>query len=215
MIPLEVLSSIIKWWTESGKTYPWRESRDPFHILIAEIMLQRTRRDKVAEVFPKFVKKFPDAKSVAEADLEELRKVLKPLGLAHRVPRMKKLAEIVARSGGVPEKYEDLLSLPGVGPYIASAVLCFGFGQPISVVDANIVRVVARITGLKTTGKREQDKKLVEEILLNSVPPRMFRKVNLAMLDLAWELCKPRNPICKPCPVRNNCNHFLRRSEHE
>ena len=181
---------------------------------MAELMLQRTKADQVASIYEKFISTFPNLQSLARADIEQLSKLLEPLGLLHRIPRFKRMAEfIVERYGGsVPSRLAELLKIPGVGRYIAHAVLCFGYGEDVPVVDANVVRVYSRIFGLKLKARPHTDKKLWE-LATRLVPPGKAREFNEAILDFAALVCKPRKPECSRCPVVEICQYNRRKNE--
>src|SRR5579884_1512194 len=140
------------WGLENERLFPWRTTENPFHILIAELMLRRTQARQVVPVYQQFVAQYPDAQMLAKAPPEEVARLLFPLGLAWRVPAFQQMAQVIVveHGGQVPLHYETLLTLPGVGDYVASAVCCFASGQAIPIIDTNTVRVVGRLFGVAT-----------------------------------------------------------------
>ena len=167
-------------------------------------MLQRTQVRQVTPIFEKFIQKFPEPRPVSEKDLEEL---LFPLGLKHRIKRVANLMTKLASIREVPNTMEDLLKLPGVGVYIASAVLCFGFGQDVPVVDPNVVRVLSRVMGFRSAKKRPHTDPKIWEFAARIVPKQMGRAFNEALIDFGALICKPK-PICKECPMPDICYYF-------
>lgn len=180
-------------------------------MLIAELMLQRTRADQVANVYDAFMKRFPGPRVAAAADPGEITSILEHLGLRHRIPRFIQLFRKLSTEydGTVPPKFEHLIDLPGVGRYIASAVLCFGFGEPVPVVDANVVRVLRRFFGLSSAKKRAHTDPLFWNFSRKLLPGNKEVEFNEAILDFAAIICKSK-PQCKTCPVSSNCQYFKR-----
>ena len=206
-VPIEQLhTDLLHWWNTNSRNFPWRDTRNPFHILISEIMLRRTRAEQVVPVYVEFVSKYPDPQSLKNADAKEIETLLYSLGLAWRVPAFQQIANHLCQKfdGRVPTQYSDLLSLPGVGDYVASAVCCFAFDQPIMIVDTNTVRVIGRIYGTKTHAESRRDKR-VRELVKTTLNSKNPRKHNYALLDLAAKVCLPHKPQCNKCPLSNYC----------
>ena len=154
-MPLAARRALLRWYRLHGRhDLPWRGVRNPWHVLLAELMLQRTRADLVAPVYLESVSRWPTAASFAEADPEEVQHVLRPLGLTHRVRRLQRAAEHF--SGGVPRSYQRLVAGPGVGPYAATATLCFAYGRRIAVVDPSVIRFLERFLGLRSSRARTE-----------------------------------------------------------
>lgn len=200
---------LLKWHRIYRRNFPWRESRDAYKVLVAELMLQRTRAVQVAEVFNVFISKFPDVNKVASADIVELKSLLQRLGLHHRIPRFVELFRKISSdyNGEVPSDFEALMKLPGVGRYIASAVLCFGFGKEVPVVDVNVVRVLSRFFGIRSAKKRPHTDPIFWKYASELVKISSAIEVNEAMLDFASLVCS-RKPLCNKCPVKIMCTYF-------
>lgn len=216
-IKKSITEPLLEWYEVSGRDYPWRRIRDPFKILMAEIMLQRTRADQVLPVYLSFVRKFSTAQKLSEAPLEEIRSYFNRLGLMWRAGLVKQLAEeLVNRFHGmVPDSRRELLSLPAVGEYMADAVLSFAYERDVAVVDANVCRVIGRIFRLKPRGEARRDRRF-REIAQRMVPRGDARKLNWGVIDLAALICTPRNPKCNECPLREHCSFVLsRKSKNE
>ena len=205
---------LLEWWgkTSSGRNYPWRDENDPYKVLIAEILLQRTRRDKVVEVYEKFVKKFPTPGSLANASVEDVEKVIYGLGLRKRAPYLVKLAkELVKNYDGIV-KTGRFEKLPGVGRYVASAArLILGYDTEL-VPDSSIARVFSRLFGKSLNRRRPADTSWVRRILNECAPRDLVEKREyfLALIDLAWEICRSRKPFCDKCPFVDKCMYHKR-----
>jgi len=199
-------NQIRNWWKDNRRDFPWRRNAEPYNWLIAELMLRRTRATQVAPVYEAFVREFPAPEYLAAADGEVVAALLRPLGLAWRVPAFKQLAlRIVSEHGGqVPREREALLALPGVGDYVAEAVRCFGFGHAVAIVDANTVRVAARFFGFEFNPESRRNKEVRARVgqLLDAIRPA---ESNLALLDFAASICQPIRPLCECCPVASRC----------
>jgi len=198
---------LLEWFKKYGRDYPWRKETDPYRILIAEIMLQRTKADQVIQVYQLFLQRFPSIYALAAATLEELEGIFDMLGLRWRAKKVKDLAKvIVSQHGGrIPSSREELLSLPGVGEYIADAVLCFAYGMDIAVVDANVCRVIGRVFGIEPRGEARRDPRF-RQIAQQLIPSKRAREFNWAIIDLAALTCTPRNPKCYECPLQELCS---------
>lgn len=202
----ELHRSLILWGKENSRAFPWRHTGDPFAVLIAEMMLRRTQARQVVGVYASFIQRFPNARALAVASPEEVERSLYSLGLAWRVPAFQRLARVLVEEyeGGVPTSYEALVALPGVGDYVASAVLCFAYGLPAVIADTNTVRVAGRLFAIPThaESRRRKDIRDLLHALLDRERPRQY---NYALLDLAALVCTPRSPMCAQCPVSRYC----------
>ncbi len=201
---------LLKWFVEHRRNFSWRRSSNPFVVLIAEILLKKTTADAVEHFIPGFLGRFPDPFSIAESTVEELRGFLAPLGLStQRAVQFKNLAGALIRDhqGEVPSKLTQLLELPGVGPYIASAVRCYAFGGIEAPVDSNVARIIVRLHGI-TPSRFEARKSpevwgLAKELVGQDTGT--VREINWALLDLGAQVCTAREPRCQKCPLRVRC----------
>jgi A/G-specific adenine glycosylase len=201
--------ALIAWGRKHFRSFPWRSTKDPYRILMAEIMLHRTQVSQVVPVYKHFVERYPDVSTLAQAKKRELREVLYPLGLHWRIDLVHDMvSDLMDRfHGRVPRKKTDLLSLPGVSEYIASAICCFAWNQTQPLIDTNTVRVVGRLFGLDIKDSSRRNRRFRELIaaLVDSGEPRTY---NYALLDLAERVCmKKRLPECDRCPVRKHCTY--------
>lgn len=205
----KIVRRLLYWYEKHGRSYPWRQTRDPYRVLVTEMMLQRTKSDQVARIYTEFLQKYPNPSALANSELEEVERLLLPLGLRWRARKIWELGRALMErfNGVVPDSYEELLTLPGVGQYAAAAVLCFAYGKNLPVIDANVCRVVSRIFNLKPAGEARRDRRLVQKIqdLHAYVPPEKCPQYNWAILDLAAMVCLPRKPLCPNCPLNDVC----------
>lgn len=200
---------LLNWHVQNERIFPWRNTRDPYRVLVAEVLLQQTTAQLALTAYLSLTHKFPDVQALAQADQQKVVDTIKPIGLVHRAPRLQRCAlTIIETFGGqVPNDRESLLRLPGIGPYIADAVLCYAFDQHAIPIDTNVLRVMSRCFGL-SSNKRDPttDKVLIENIAAH-YPKPVTREENLAILDFAALVCKARNSKCPECPMSSFCAH--------
>ncbi len=199
--------TLIKWGSENFRPYPWRFTNNPYHILIAEVMLHRTQAPQVLPVYESFIDKYPDIISLAKSKKEELHSILFSLGLRWRIDLIMDMAlELFEKfDKQVPQEKTDLLSLPGVSEYVASAVRCFAWNLPEPIIDTNTVRVTGRIFNLSIKDSSRRNP-LFRKLIKSMVDLDQPRAYNYAMLDLAALICtKARTPKCEVCPILKFC----------
>ena len=199
--------NILNWYNENKRDLPWRQTSDPYKIWISEIMLQQTRVDTVIEYYLRFIAKFPEVKSLAEADQDEVLTQWKGLGYYSRAKNLHKAANVVMhRYGGIfPETLEEVLSLPGIGAYTAGAILSIAFNQNYPAVDGNVLRVIARLEAFEEDILQEKTKKLVTAVVERMIPENHARDFTQAMMELGALICVPAKPQCNACPVADFC----------
>lgn len=202
-------SEILKWGKLNERDFPWRHEKNAFHILVAEIMLQRTAAKQVKTVYENFITKFPTIESLAIASFEEISEELRSIGLAYRANRLKRISvTLQTKYGGkVPMNESELESLPGVGKYVANAVRCFAFRKQVPLVDSNILRVFNRVfsIGSKNGYHKKQEIWDFASIL---VPEGFARDYNLYLLDFASLICSARNPKHHSCFIKEICDFY-------
>lgn len=201
---------LLKWHKKYHRDYPWRKDTSPYKIMIAEFMLQRTRADQVVPVYLKFLEKYPDVKSLAKSKITDVEILLKPLGLYWRAAHFKKAAQYILKEHGgkVPSTKSELLKIPGIGDYVAGAILAVSFNKSTAIVDSNIARVINRYYGLGFQGEIRRKKKIVElssELFEHSGPD----KILFALIDFSALVCTPLNPKHCKCPLRKTCKYFI------
>jgi A/G-specific adenine glycosylase len=190
------------------KKLPWRKRRTPYRIFLAEILLVRTRADVVARIYEDVFIQYPDIYKLADADEADLRKTLYPLGLSKRVPYIIKASHYICDNydGKIPKDIDALLKIPGLGMYTASAVAVFAYKQKLVPSDVNILRFIARLTGLEMENKTKGSKQLRELAPFLSEDNTGLSTEKL--LDFTRLICRPRNPLCEQCYLTRNCIYF-------
>jgi A/G-specific adenine glycosylase len=196
------LASAIDWWEKHGRNFPWRNTRDPFRILVAELLLQRSRSGSVREVYIDLFERWPTPTDLKEADTDSILAVIEPLGLQHRAVRIKKLASAWDDLDRVPTDVARLQELPGIGPYSAkaTAVAMSWTAQPP--VDSVSSRVMKRLLGDLSQGKDDDN---VAISVYSHAPEERWRDLNWAILDIAAAVCMPKVPRCNNCPLSADC----------
>lgn len=189
-----------KWAKENGRPFPWRGTRDPFEVLVAELLLQRSRSSTVSKVYIEVLAQWPTARAMAQADADAIAGVIRPLGLTSRAVTLQKVARAVDKHG-MPTTVEGLRSLPGVGRYVANATAAAAFGAHAPVVDGVSARVYRRVYGFTQPG----DEPDVWELAAKVAPTGDTTRWNWAVLDLASSVCLPKRPRCWACPVADAC----------
>lgn len=200
-------STLRNWGCRNFASFPWRHTRNQFHALIAEVMLQRTRAEQVVPVYAVFVRRFPSPRDAARANARSFLKLLKPLGLAWRVRFLRRTARLLAKYDGiVPQTVDALKELPGIGDYAASAYCTFHTKSSALLIDANIVRLYGRFFGMKTGPETRRTKSFRQ--LAHRVQPRSnARAFGYALLDFTRSICTPR-PHCDICPLARACQYM-------
>ena len=208
---------LLIWFQHEGRSFPWRETTDPFAILIAEKLLQQTQaRDSVVAAFQTLLGAYPSAEALAAANLTDLRDIIQPLGLGYRAIELKAMAgEIAGRYAGVvPDDLRRLMALPGVGAYGARAVLSFSFGHDIAVVDTNVARIYFRVFDIpgRMPANPARKRSLIN-LSTALLPTGQSRPFNFALVDLGALICTPRTPDCPHCPVLSYCAFGQRQAQ--
>jgi len=206
----EVVLRLLEWWRKNKRDFPWRRTKDPYKILVAEVLLRKTDAPKVLAVYEDFLRKYPSIADLAGADESELSLLLVPLGLYNvRAKQLKKLARDIVEQfdGKIPDNPEKLKSLDGIGDYIANAIACFAYEKPLAMVDSNIARVVSRLYGIKPKSRPHLDRK-IRSVAQRLVKLADAKELNLAILDFAALVCTVNRPKCPLCPLHQYCSYF-------
>jgi len=191
----EIRKKLLGWHDKHQRDLPWRRTRDPYHILVSEIMLQQTRVAAVIPYYQRFLKRFPTPAALARARETTVLRAWAGLGYYSRARNLQAAAKQIAKHG-FPASYKDALALPGIGPYTAAAVMSIAAGLPHAAVDGNVRRVLSRLLASHTAAQPEAD------VLLDQARPGDF---NQAMMELGATVCLPRTPNCEACPVVRHC----------
>lgn len=215
MKPKELMKfrdQLLNWYDQHKRDLPWRRTSDPYAIWVSEIMLQQTTVEAVKDnYYPSFLKKYPTLKSITKAPIDDLLQAWAGLGYYNRIRNFKKATIKVLEDfqGKIPQTYEELIQLPGLGPYAAAAISSIAFNYPASVVDGNVMRVISRLDAyaeniLSTKAKKYFQSRADDLLEINR--PGDF---NQAMMELGATICTPKNSACMICPVKKYCQAYL------
>lgn len=203
----ELRQQLLEWFWKNRRQLPWRQKPTPYRVWISEVMLQQTRVETVVPYFQRFVETFPDVYSLAKADVQRVLKLWEGLGYYSRARNLLEAArEIVSRFGGVlPRSYRELLKLKGIGPYTAAAIASIAFGEPVAVVDGNVIRVITRLFVIREDPRKSAIRRKIAALAQALLEPEIPGDWNQAMMELGATLCLPAAPDCENCPVRVFC----------
>jgi len=201
---------LLSWYTAHRRRLPWRETSYPYAIWVSEVMLQQTRVDTAIAYYLRFMKRFPTVSLLAQADLQEVLKLWEGLGYYSRARNLHRAAGIVVDrfKGSVPDDPSDFRSLPGVGDYIAAAVLSISFNQALPVVDGNVKRVLSRLLEIDFPVNRSGSHKIFLEPAGVLICPKQPADYNQAIMELGALVCRPKNPDCGGCPLADGCRAY-------
>lgn len=201
--------ALLAWFRSEQRPLPWRETYAPYQVWISEVMLQQTQMERVVGYFTRWMERFPDVASVADADEEEVLKYWEGLGYYARARNLHACAKaLIEKHGGrIPQEYEALRALPGLGPYTAGAIRSIAFNKPQAAVDANVKRVLARLFDWDKTLDSRESAEFFEGACAELTPPEHARDFTQALMEFGALVCGKR-PKCEACPVREYCQAF-------
>jgi A/G-specific adenine glycosylase len=202
--------TVLKWYRVHQRKLPWRETRDPYAVLVSEIMLQQTQVDRVVPKYREFLRRFPTLKALAKARTAELKKVWYPLGYNIRPLRLRGIARKALRDygGRIPDSYDGLLAMDGIGRYTAGAVLSFAYEQDAPILDTNVARLLRRYYGVRGEPKQASTTRRLWRLAAESIPKGKGYLINQAMMDFGAMVCTARAPRCPRCVLRRTCRSF-------
>ncbi len=203
----EISTRLLEWYALHARDLPWRKSRDPYEIWVAEIMLQQTRVDTVLPYYERWLKRFPGINELAESSQHDVLNLWEGLGYYSRARNFHLAAQIVVREFGgvIPQEPELLVKLPGIGKAGAADISSIAFGKDIGTVEGNIRRIVARLLDLSTTLGTKTFESQIQTFINANLPAGKAGDYNQAWMDLGATICTPENPNCQACPLRNDC----------
>lgn len=205
---------MVVWFAKSGRSFPWRQAgASRYFQVVSEVLLQRTKAETVAKFIPGFVSNYPSWRALARASIYDLENSLHSIGLWRRRSLVLKMlaVEIARRGGRFPSGWTELTALPGVGHYVANAILVFCHGVPAPLLDSGMARVLERCFGQRKLADIRYDPYL-NELATRVVDCPTVREVNWGLLDIAAKFCKLRHPSCGECPVASLCMSFAKGS---
>ncbi len=207
MEKIEWFRTRLQSWAEHNlRDYPWRKTKDPYSILVAEFLLQRTDADTVKPIYETFLTRYPTFNQLAIAPVDDIADLLQPLGLFFRAKRLSETARIIQEQygGDIPQQETELLKLPGIGKYTARAIVSQAFDKPAAVLDTNVARILERFFGIEG-GRIKSRCKILWNAADKIAPDTNVGHWNLTLLDFGALTCTARNPNCDVCPLYEKC----------
>ena len=203
-------ATLLQWYAANRRALPWREESDPYRIWISEIILQQTRVQQGWDYYLRFVQRFPDVRSLAEASEQEVLKCWQGLGYYSRARNLHEGARYICGKWGgfFPDTYDEILKIKGVGEYTAAAIASFAFRLPYPVVDGNVLRVLSRHFGISEPVDETAGRRKIRELAAELLPPEQPDSFNQAVMDFGALQCVPHHPHCADCPFRAGCAAF-------
>lgn len=201
---------LLPWYKQNARILPWRQDNEPYHVWVSEIMLQQTRVEAVKKYYLRFLEQLPSIHALSEAPESQLFKLWEGLGYYNRARNLQKAACVIeTKYGGCfPNQYEDICSLPGIGPYTAGAIASICFNQPYAAVDGNVLRIITRITENDAPIDQMKTKNDIASKLERIYPKKDCGSFTQALMELGATVCTPASPKCHECPIKNLCHAY-------
>ncbi len=201
---------VLKWYSQHGRALPWRGTKDPYKIWLCEIILQQTRIEQGTSYYLRFLEQFPTLEHLAQADETQILKAWEGLGYYTRARNLMKTAKIVYHQyqGHFPQTYEELLKLPGIGPYTASAIGSICFNLPILTIDGNVRRVLSRLFELHNKPDSPPLHQIIQQIAKQVISKKYPGNFNQGLMDIGSIICIPIHPKCRECPLIKCCSAY-------
>lgn len=198
---------LLSWYRVHCRSLPWRETRDPYRIWLSEIMLQQTQVATVVPYYERFLQRFPTVSDLACATEQDVLRLWENLGYYSRARQLHRAARMVVEKfdGQIPQDFDNLIRLPGIGAYTAGAVLSIAFGQAIPAIDGNVRRVLCRFYALSAVKTDREGYRRLADMLMPILPAAQAGHFNQALMELGATVCRPRQPLCDSCPLREKC----------
>ena len=199
---------LLAWYQVHQRKLPWRDTRDPYRVLVSEVMLQQTQVDRVMPKYQEFLTRYPTLEALAKARTPELKRVWYPLGYNVRPLRLRQIAKDVLRKHGgrIPDSSEALMAMDGIGRYTAGAVLSFAFEREAPIVDTNVARLLSRVFNVR--GPDAKRRRRLWELAAAVIPRGRVHDLNSAMMDFGATICTARAPQCGGCALRTICHAY-------
>ncbi len=214
----KLVDLLLAWFAKNARDLPWRRTSDPYAIWVSEIMLQQTQVKTVIPYWDRWMRELPTIESLAKANPEKIHKLWEGLGYYTRVRNMQNAAQFIgqAHAGKFPEKFDDVLALPGIGRYTAGAICSIAYNQPTPILDGNVIRVLTRVFGISENPKDKKANErlwtLAQELVVhatrNTQHATPCSHLNQSLMELGALICNPRDPKCLVCPIAKHCFAF-------
>ena len=200
-------TELLDWYHVNKRDLPWRNTDDPYKIWISEIMLQQTRVDQAMPYYKRFMKLFPTVYDLAEADQQTVLKAWEGLGYYSRARNMHQAAKSIVHefNGKLPDTWDGITSLKGIGPYTAAAILSIAYEGPYAVVDGNVIRVLTRYFGIRDDVRSTKVKNNIQELADKLIDHKKPGEFNQSLMEIGATVCTPANPKCDECPLSTDC----------
>ena len=205
---------LLQWYKENKRVLPWRESNNPYHIWVSEVMLQQTTVSAVIPYYRAFIKRFGTLKKLAQTPIKEVLPYWSGLGYYNRIKNLHSSARMIDKQKHFPRKYKKLLKLPGFGPYTARAVTSFAFNEQTGVLDTNIIRVLSRYYALQTSWWKTTERKKLQKLADKWVENVASSTMNQALMELGALICTNKGPQCSLCPLNKSCQAYKTKTVH-
>lgn len=205
-----IVEPLLQWYQKNKRILPWRKDKEPYHVWLSEIMLQQTRIEAVKEYYARFLKELPTLQDLAEVPEEKLLKLWEGLGYYNRARNLKKAAQTIMQKydGKMPQSYQEILQLSGIGEYTAGAISSICFNEKVLAIDGNVLRVISRILASKKDILLSNTKKEIAE-KLERIIPHNAGDFNEALMELGETICLPNGmPLCEKCPLKEYCKAY-------
>lgn len=198
---------LLDWYDKNKRDFPWRYTFEPYKVMVSEMLLQQTNAGMAINPYLKITETYRNIRELADSNINFLNGIFKDIGLFYRANRLKKTAEEIVKyyEGVIPSKREELIKIKGIGYYICSAILCFGFNQSYAVLDTNVIRIFARLFEVKSEKVRARDDIKLWEFAQILLPDDRYVDYNYAILDFGAQVCKFYNPKCSICTFNIMC----------
>ena len=203
-------AALLGWFAEQAADLPWRRQRTPYRIWLAEVMLMQTRVATVLRYYERFLAAFPTLAALADAPLDTVLKQWEGLGYYARARNLQRAARLIQgqHRGAIPRQYDQLLALPGIGPYSAAAIASIAFGEARAAVDGNVRRVLARLLDHDGDIRKGETQRRLARVAQDWLDREAPGHHNEALMELGQRICLPQAPLCESCPLRHQCRAF-------